>query len=210
MTTTTAEIPGTPTQQPLPSTTTTTTTASPSPAGSGTPKKRGRPPKNRAAGAPSGAPVAAPSAPPSGSSPYGGGIVSGDGAGAIDLSNAPAAIQQIAALPADQLAKVILTLGQGIGVAVAGMRYGTDIAKRMMPLTKDEKEMLEPLTAEWVKHALPKVTAGELLAVMLIVTIGQKVVTMETALEEQKTKTEARRPSAPPRAEPPPPAPAAT
>ncbi len=97
----------------------------------------------------------------------------------------------IAALPADELARVAITIGEGIALAVATARYGKDIADSVVPLAKAERDTLEPLTTEWLRTSLPSLTAGEVLGLMLLVSIGQRVAIMEMMLTEKTKTTEA-------------------
>jgi hypothetical protein len=113
-------------------------------------------------------------------------------------------------MPPDAVAGVLIAMGEVVIVAAASTRYGTDVARRVFALSRDEREVLQPLTAEWLKGALPSVTPGEMLAVMIAVTLGTKIATAE----QIRASLQDRQPSTPPpppkaaNAEAPPPPPA--
>lgn len=131
-------------------------------------------------------------------SPFSGGVA-GDGAGAVGAAAMPD-LGAVASMPPDAVAGVLLAMGEVVIVAAASTRYGPDVSRRVFSLSADERATLQPLTAEWLKTSLPKVTPGEMLAVMLCVTLGTKVATAE----QIKASMADRQPKAPPPPAPPP------
>lgn len=97
-------------------------------------------------------------------------------------------------MPPDAVAAVLLGMGEVVMVAAASTRYGPDISRRVFSLSQPERDTLQPLTAEWLKTSLPKVTPGEMLAVMVLVTLGTKV----GQAEQMRSQLQDRQPKAPP------------
>jgi len=136
--------------------------------------------------------VAPAGAAPSGSSNSSGaagpfaGAVAGDGPGAA--GPAIPSVAALAALPAEDLAAVALGVGEALMINLSRQRYGEEIADSLFPLSKDEKKILQPLTAEWIRENLPHLTTGEALALMLVITVGQRVAIAEKMRSDLKEK----------------------
>jgi hypothetical protein len=126
------------------------------------------------------------------------GPVAGDGAGTVGAAAIPD-LGAVASMPPEAVAAVVLGMGEVVIVAAASARYGPDISRRVFGLTKEERETLQPLTAEYLKTSLPKVTPGEMLAVMLLVTYGTKIATAE----QMRSQLQDRQPATPPAPKPP-------
>jgi hypothetical protein len=105
----------------------------------------------------------------------------------------------IVTLPPDAIAWMLLGMAEVVMIAAASMRYGPDISRRVFALTPQEKDVLQPLTAEWLKAQIPKITPGEMLAIAIAVSLSMKVITAEHLLDVRQ----------PPRPQPPPPPPRA-
>jgi len=85
------------------------------------------------------------------------------------------AIMQI--LPADKLASVIVDTGNSGLVTIGAMRYGSNASK--LAFTKQETDLLKPLTEEWIKGAGVKLTAGQAIGLLVVVMLSQKILVLE-------------------------------
>jgi hypothetical protein len=104
------------------------------------------------------------------------------------------------AIPADQLAPVILGLMSTIVVTAGAMRYGPEIGATLA-FDADDRRAIEPPLSAYLADAMPRVTPGEMLALTLCVVLGGKIVRAEQAHDKAKNKAPARpRPPSPPAA----------
>jgi len=84
------------------------------------------------------------------------------------------------ALPAEQLAPVLVAVVEGLAVRAAALRYGSRAAESNVPLSKDERAVIEPLAVEWLRQQTATLTPGDARALALLGMVAGRVAVLET------------------------------
>jgi hypothetical protein len=85
----------------------------------------------------------------------------------------------LVALPAEQLAPVLVAVVEGLATKAAALRYGQRAAESTVPLSKDERGVIEPLAVEWLRQQTATLTPGDALALALLGMIAGRVAVLE-------------------------------